>query len=98
MVIERSGIESSTKKRLINFEKQISMAMYKIAKIKFETEIDVSQQNNPEDIFKSGRWNKYGETYTKDDDLTRCSLQRVKEKMFVLEIELTDLFFIELDA
>jgi len=73
------------------------MGFYQIAKIKFESEIKTHPQAVIEEFdFKAPNWYKNGRVYTKEDDLTKYTLQKIGEKLFVLTIEQLDLFGIDL--
>jgi len=65
--------------------------------IKFEAAIKTHPQVIVEDFdFKAPRWYRNGLKYTKDDGLSRCTLQKTGEKIFVLTIEQLDFFGIDL--
>ena len=73
------------------------MAFYQIAKITFEAEVKTHPQVVMEEFdFKASNWYKNRRIYTKDDGLSRYTLQKIDKKIFVLTIEQLDLFGIEL--
>ena len=73
------------------------MGFYQIAKITFEAEIKTHPQVFIEEFdFKASKWNKNGRVYTKDDGLSRYTLQKIGEKLFELTIEQLDLFGVDL--
>jgi hypothetical protein len=73
------------------------MAMHQIAKITFEAEVKTHPQVVIEEFdFKVSNWYKNRRIYTKDDGLSRYTLQKIDKKIFILTIEQLDLFGIEL--
>jgi hypothetical protein len=73
------------------------MAMHQIAKITFEAEIRTHPQAIVEEFdFKPPKWYKNWRIYTKDDGLSRYTLQKIGKKIFVLTIEQLDLFGMDL--
>jgi hypothetical protein len=73
------------------------VAMHQIAKITFEAEIKTHPQARVEEFdFNAPKWHKTDGKYVKDDDLSRCTLQKIGNKIFVLTIEQLDLFGIDL--
>jgi len=73
------------------------MGLYQIAKITFEAKV----KTHPQAVicefdFKAPKWYKNGRVYTKDDGLSRYTLQKIEEKLFELTIEQLDLFGIDL--
>ena len=73
------------------------MGFYQIAKIKFEAEVKTHPQAIMEEFgFKAPKWYKNSRAYTKDDGLSRFTLQKIGEKLFELTIEQLDLFGMDL--
>jgi len=73
------------------------MTFHQIAKITFEAEIKTHPQAIMEYFdFKAPKWFENGLVYVKDDGLSRYTLKKIDNKVFVLTIEQLDLFGIEL--
>jgi hypothetical protein len=68
------------------------MTFRQIATIKLELETIDSKDKKKESNSESCSWNNYGNSYAKDGDLTKYTLQKIGEKVFFIKIELFDFF------